>query len=48
MPAGSPIRVPPRVVYQLTPAGQRLDVVFAATAAWADKDLPALTELGPI
>jgi DNA-binding HxlR family transcriptional regulator len=40
--------VPPRVVYQLTPAGQRLDVVFAAMAAWADRDLPALTAGGPV
>jgi DNA-binding HxlR family transcriptional regulator len=40
--------VPPRVEYRLTPAGQRLDAVFAAMAAWAEQDLPALTERGPI
>ncbi|MFI5780897.1 winged helix-turn-helix transcriptional regulator [Nocardia sp. NPDC051570] len=32
--------VPPRVEYELTPAGRRLDVVLAAMAAWAERDLP--------
>ena len=34
--------VPPRVVYELTPAGARLEVVLATMAAWAEKDLPRL------
>jgi DNA-binding HxlR family transcriptional regulator len=32
--------IPPRVEYQLTPAGQRLDAVLGAMAAWAEQDLP--------
>lgn len=32
--------VPPRVEYQLTPAGQRLEVVLATMGAWAEQDLP--------
>jgi DNA-binding HxlR family transcriptional regulator len=32
--------IPPRVEYQLTPAGARLEVVLAAMAAWAEQDLP--------
>ena len=32
--------VPPRVVYELTPAGCRLRVVFDSMAQWADEDLP--------
>ncbi|WP_405164609.1 winged helix-turn-helix transcriptional regulator [Nocardia sp. NBC_01499] len=32
--------VPPRVEYQLTPAGQRLESVLASMAHWADNDLP--------
>ena len=32
--------IPPRVVYQLTPAGARLEVVLAAMGAWAEQDLP--------
>jgi DNA-binding HxlR family transcriptional regulator len=34
--------IPPRVVYELTPAGARLEVVLATMAAWAEKDLPRL------
>ncbi|WP_445168547.1 winged helix-turn-helix transcriptional regulator [Mycolicibacterium sp. Dal123E01] len=33
-------QIPPRVEYQLTPAGARLEVVLEAMAAWADQDLP--------
>jgi DNA-binding HxlR family transcriptional regulator len=32
--------IPPRVQYQLTPAGARLEVVLATMAAWAEQDLP--------
>ncbi|MFD6157661.1 winged helix-turn-helix transcriptional regulator [Nocardia sp. NPDC060256] len=32
--------VPPRVEYQLTPAGQRLESVLASMAHWAEHDLP--------
>ena len=32
--------IPPRVVYELTPSGQRLEAVLASMAAWADRDLP--------
>jgi DNA-binding HxlR family transcriptional regulator len=32
--------IPPRVEYQLTPAGTRLEVVLATMAAWAEQDLP--------
>ncbi|KUN56060.1 transcriptional regulator [Streptomyces canus] len=32
--------VPPRVEYELTPAGTRLEVVLAAMGAWAEQDLP--------
>ncbi|WP_069161114.1 winged helix-turn-helix transcriptional regulator [Nocardia altamirensis] len=32
--------VPPRVEYELTPAGRRLDAVLAAMADWAERDLP--------
>jgi DNA-binding HxlR family transcriptional regulator len=32
--------IPPRVEYQLTPAGERLQVVLATMAAWAEQDLP--------
>ncbi|RDI68348.1 winged helix-turn-helix transcriptional regulator [Nocardia pseudobrasiliensis] len=32
--------IPPRVEYELTPAGQRLDVVLATMADWAERDLP--------
>jgi DNA-binding HxlR family transcriptional regulator len=32
--------IPPRVEYQLTPAGARLEVVLATMAAWAEQDLP--------
>ncbi|MFD5482179.1 winged helix-turn-helix transcriptional regulator [Streptomyces hawaiiensis] len=32
--------VPPRVEYQLTPAGTRLQLVFDAMTAWVDQDLP--------
>ncbi|WP_329237307.1 helix-turn-helix domain-containing protein [Streptomyces canus] len=32
--------VPPRVEYELTPAGARLEVVLAAMGAWAEQDLP--------
>ncbi|RZK94521.1 MAG: transcriptional regulator [Rhodococcus sp. (in: high G+C Gram-positive bacteria)] len=32
--------IPPRVVYELTPAGARLEVVLATMAAWAEHDLP--------
>ncbi|GAQ57609.1 winged helix-turn-helix transcriptional regulator [Streptomyces acidiscabies] len=32
--------VPPRVEYQLTEAGTRLQTVFDAMAAWAEEDLP--------
>ncbi|WP_102142026.1 winged helix-turn-helix transcriptional regulator [Mycobacterium hubeiense] len=34
--------IPPRVEYQLTPAGQRLEVVLATMAAWAEQDLPRI------
>jgi DNA-binding HxlR family transcriptional regulator len=34
--------IPPRVVYELTPAGARLEVVLGTMAAWAEKDLPRL------
>ena len=34
--------IPPRVVYELTPAGARLEVVLDAMAAWADDDLPRI------
>lgn len=45
--------VPPRVVYELTPAGARLEAVLAAMATWAERDLPRnpshqpLAELSP-
>ena len=32
--------IPPRVEYRLTPAGERLRVVLATMAAWAEQDLP--------
>lgn len=32
--------VPPRVEYELTPAGGRLDTVLATMAEWAERDLP--------
>jgi DNA-binding HxlR family transcriptional regulator len=32
--------IPPRVVYQLTPAGERLQVVLDTMAAWAEQDHP--------
>jgi DNA-binding HxlR family transcriptional regulator len=32
--------IPPRVEYQLTPAGARLQVVLDTMAAWAEQDLP--------
>ena len=32
--------VPPRVEYELTPAGHRLQAVFTAMAEWVDRDLP--------
>jgi DNA-binding HxlR family transcriptional regulator len=32
--------IPPRVVYQLTPAGERLQVVLDTMGAWAEQDLP--------
>ncbi|MFE9445622.1 winged helix-turn-helix transcriptional regulator [Streptomyces sp. NPDC006602] len=32
--------VPPRVEYQLTEAGTRLQAVFDAMADWAEQDLP--------
>ncbi|MFI1912865.1 winged helix-turn-helix transcriptional regulator [Nocardia sp. NPDC020380] len=32
--------IPPRVEYELTPAGHRLDVVLATMADWAERDLP--------
>ncbi len=32
--------IPPRVEYQLTPAGARLEAVLDAMAAWAEQDLP--------
>ncbi|MEV0173265.1 helix-turn-helix domain-containing protein [Streptomyces sp. NPDC050803] len=32
--------IPPRVEYELTPEGARLQVVFDAMAAWAEQDLP--------
>ncbi|MHA4852775.1 winged helix-turn-helix transcriptional regulator [Rhodococcus sp. MSC1_016] len=34
--------IPPRVVYELTPAGARLEVVLATMAAWAEEDLPRI------
>lgn len=32
--------VPPRVVYHLSPAGARLQVVLNTMAAWVEQDLP--------
>ncbi|MET7517951.1 winged helix-turn-helix transcriptional regulator [Streptomyces sp. NPDC005480] len=32
--------IPPRLEYQLTPEGARLQAVFDAMAAWAQQDLP--------
>ncbi|WP_330285517.1 winged helix-turn-helix transcriptional regulator [Streptomyces sp. NBC_00576] len=32
--------IPPRVEYELTPAGARLEVVLATMGAWAEQDLP--------
>ncbi|MEU7858445.1 winged helix-turn-helix transcriptional regulator [Nonomuraea sp. NPDC049141] len=32
--------IAPRVEYQLTPAGARLEVVLDTMAAWAEQDLP--------
>jgi DNA-binding HxlR family transcriptional regulator len=32
--------IPPRVEYELTAAGARLEVVLATMAAWAEEDLP--------
>ncbi|WP_328752924.1 winged helix-turn-helix transcriptional regulator [Streptomyces sp. NBC_00285] len=32
--------IPPRVEYELTPAGARLEVVLATMDAWAEQDLP--------
>jgi DNA-binding HxlR family transcriptional regulator len=34
--------IPPRVVYELTPAGARLEVVLDTMAAWAEQDLPRI------
>jgi DNA-binding HxlR family transcriptional regulator len=34
--------IPPRVEYQLTPAGARLEVVLATVAACAKQDLPRI------
>jgi DNA-binding HxlR family transcriptional regulator len=34
--------IPPRVVYGLTPAGARLEVVLDTMAAWAEQDLPRI------
>ncbi len=35
--------IPPRVEYELTPAGTRLDAVLTAMADWAERDLPRPT-----
>lgn len=32
--------IPPRVVYELTPAGRRLQSVLDAMAEWSEADLP--------
>jgi DNA-binding HxlR family transcriptional regulator len=32
--------IPPRVVYELTPAGQRLRTVLDSMHQWAEQDLP--------
>lgn len=34
--------IPPRVVYELTSAGARLEVVLDTMAAWAEQDLPRI------
>lgn len=39
--------IPPRVEYQLTPAGERLQVVLDTMAAWAEQDLPRNDQDGP-
>ncbi|WP_217190227.1 winged helix-turn-helix transcriptional regulator [Mycobacteroides abscessus] len=33
---------PPRVEYELTPAGARLEVMLNTMAAWAEQDLPRI------
>ena len=37
--------IPPRVEYQLTEAGTRLQTVFDAMTAWAEQDLPRTASL---